>query len=180
LAPKSLRLKQLSISAFLLVHLGGLAVWNMPICPIRDRLVPVYQYYMCPLGLWQNWTMFAPEPVKNTTSLQAIAVDKNGFMYQFAFPKMVDFSWLEGVTRVRHSKFAANVGTEGYPEFREIAARHVVRALELPPEVFPVDVEVQYLVKMSPPPGTVPDPMVVPIVHPIKAFRFPTWQEARP
>jgi hypothetical protein len=180
LAPKSLRLKQLSISAFLLVHLGGLAVWNMPICAIRDRLVPVYQYYMCPLGLWQNWTMFAPEPVKNTTSLQALAVDKNGFMYQYAFPKLVDFSWLEGVTRVRHSKFAANVGVEDYPQFREIAARHVVRALELPPEVFPVDVEVQYLVKVSPPPGTVPDPMVVPIVHPIKAYRFPTWQEARP
>lgn len=180
MAPKSLRWKQLTISAFLLVHLVGLAVWNMPICAIRDRLVPVYQYYMCPLGLWQNWTMFAPEPVKNTTTLQALVVDKNGFMYQFAFPKLVDFSWLEGVTRVRHSKFAANVGEAGYPEFREIAARHVVRALELPPEVFPVDVEVQYLVKMSPPPGTVPDPMVVPIVHPIKAFRFPTWQEARP
>jgi hypothetical protein len=180
LTPKSLRLKQLAISVFLLGHLAALAVWNMPICTIRDRLVPVFKYYMCPLGLWQNWAMFAPEPLKNSVTVQAIAVDKNGIMYEYAFPKMADFSWLEGVTRVRHSKFSANVGAEGYAEYREVAARHVVRSLNLPPDLFPVDVELQYLVKVASPPGKVPDPMEMPVVHPIKAYRFPTWEEARP
>lgn len=178
--PVSWRLKRWVISAFLLLHLGALAVWNMPNCPLRYRLLPRLAYYMLPTGLWQNWTMFAPNPMRHGLKLQALAVDKNGIMYEYAFPKLTDFSVWEGITKVRFSKYPAYLISDDYAAHREMTARHVVRHLDLPREVFPVDVELQYLVKESPPPGSVPDPMVPPVVRPIKAYRFPTWEEARP
>ena len=69
---------------------------------------------------------------------------------------------------------------DDYASHREMSARHVVPQLNLPPEVFPVDVELQYLVREAPPLGHAPDPMAPTKVDPIKAYRFPTWEEARP
>jgi hypothetical protein len=135
---------------------------------------------MLPTGLWQNWTMFAPDPMRHAFMLQALAVDKNGVMYEYAFPHLIDYSVWRGIARVRHSKYPTYLAIDEYAAHREMTARHVVRALDLPPEVFPVDVELQYLVKEAPPLGQVPDPMVPPKIQPIKAYRFPTWEEARP
>lgn len=178
--PVSWRIKKVAISAFLLIHLAALVVWNIPFCAIRARLAPKFAKYMLPTGQWQNWTMFAPDPMRHAFMLQALAVDKNGIMYEFAFPRMADFSVWQGIPRVRHSKYPTYLVLDEYASHREMTARHVVRTLGLPPEVFPVDVELQYLVKEAPPPGQVPDPMAAPKVQPIKAYRFPTWEEARP
>lgn len=180
MVPISMRVKRWAISAFLLLHLAALAVWNFPNCAIRARLLPTFATYMLPTGLWQNWTMFAPDPMRHAFMLQALAVDRNGVMHEYAFPRLCDVSIWRAIPRVRHSKYPTYLAVDDYASHREMAARHVVRALGLPPEAFPVDVELQYLVKEAPPPGQVPDPMVPPKVQPIKAFRFPTWEEARP
>jgi len=171
------RLKRLAISAFLLVHLAALALWNMPGCALRQRAFRAVAHYVYPLGLWQNWAMFAPDPVRHTVTLQAIAVDRNGIMYDYAFPKMADYSLWGRALRVRHSKFASYFASEEFANHRQVAARHVVRQLAIPAEGFPVDVEIQYQVRETPPPGTVPDPMAPTRTHPLKAYRFPTWED---
>jgi hypothetical protein len=180
LIPVAWRMKRWAISAFLLFHLAALTVWNIPNCAIRSRLQPKFAPYMFPTGLWQNWTMFAPDPMRHAFILNAIARDKNGIMYEFPFPKMSDFDIWRAMPRVRHSKYPCYLNDDEYASHREMTARHVVRTLDLPPEVFPVDVELQYLVKEAPPPGQVPDPMAAMKIQPIKAYRFPTWEEARP
>jgi hypothetical protein len=180
LIPISWRLKRWAISAFLLFNVAALAVWNFPRGAIHDRLTPMLAYYMLPTGLWQNWTMFAPNPMQNAFMLQALAVDKNGIMYEYVFPKLADFSVWRAIPRVRHSKYPTYLMIEDYAGHREMTARYVVRQLNLPPEVFPVDVELQYRVRPAPPLGQAPDPMAVTRIDPIKAFRFPTWEEARP
>jgi hypothetical protein len=180
LIPTIWRWKRWAISAFLLFHVVTLIVWNFPKGAIHERLAPWLRYYVLPTGLWQCWTMFAPDPMHHAFMLQALAVDKNGIMYEYKFPKLADFSVWRAIPRVRHSKYPTYLMLEDYAAHREMAARHVVRALDLPPEVFPVDVELQYLVREAPPLGQVPDPMAATKVEPIKAFRFPTWEEARP
>jgi hypothetical protein len=180
LIPVSWYAKKWAISAFVLFHLTALTVWNLPNCAIRQRTVQNFAPYMLPTGLWQNWTMFAPDPMRHAFMLQAMAADKNGVMYEYHFPHLVNYSVLDGIARVRHSKYPTYLAIDEYAGQREMTARHVVRALGLPPEVFPVDVELQYLVKEAPPVGQVPDPMVPPKIQPIKAYRFPTWEEARP
>ena len=51
------------LSAFVTFHVAATVVWVMPLCPIRNELSPWFQYYIVPLGLWQSWAMFAPDPV---------------------------------------------------------------------------------------------------------------------
>ncbi len=172
--------KRLAISAFLVIHLAALFLWNMPYCAIRVRTLDFAVRYLYPLGLWQNWAMFAPDPVQNTLMLQAVAVDKNGVLYNFAFPKMADFTLWQGVPRVRHTKFSSYFANDEFAAHREFGARHVVRQLNIPREAFPVEVELQYVVRDTPPPGTVPDPMAPTRTVPIKAYRFPTWEETHP
>ena len=172
-------LKRLAISSFLVIHLMVLLAWNIPYSAIRNRLLNTTIHYLYPLGLWQNWAMFAPDPIQNTLTLQAIAIDKNGILYNFAFPRMTDFTLLQGVPRVRHSKFTTYFANEEFVAHREFGARYVVRQLNIPPEAFPVEVELQFEVRDTPPAGTAPDPMAPTRTVPIQAYRFPTWEEAR-
>ena len=172
--------KRIAISAFLIFHLSIVLLWNLPYCAIRVRAMNLTIRYLYPLGLWQNWAMFAPEPVKNTMTLQAIAIDKNGVLYNFAFPKMADFTLWQGVSRVRHSKYTSYFASDEFATHREFGARHVVRQLDIPAEAFPVEVELQYVVRDTPETGTAPDPMAPTRVVPIKAYRFPTREETRP
>ena len=178
--PITWRVKRWAISAFVLFHVAAIAIWNFPKGAIHERIVPHLVSYMLPTGLWQNWTMFAPDPMRHAFSLQALAVDKNGIMHEFAFPKLADRGIWEAIPRVRHSKFPTYLMLDEYASHREMVARYVVRELDLPPESFPVEVELQYAIKEAPPLGQVPDPMAAIKLQPIKAYRFPTWEEARP
>jgi len=171
--------KRLAISAFLIFHLTIVFVWNLPYCAIRNYALDFSIKYLYPLGLWQNWAMFAPDPIRNTLTLEAIAVDRNGVLYNFAFPRMTDFTLLEGVTKVRHSKFTTYFANDEFIAHREFGARHAIRQLNIPAESFPVEVELQFVVRDTPPAGTVPDPMAPTRTVPIQAYRFPTREETR-
>lgn len=174
------RLKRGAITTFLVLHLAALAVWNMPSCPLQAKCVGTASYYMQPLGLWQNWAMFAPNPAANTITLEAIAIDREGMLYHFEFPKMADYSLGEGILRVRHSKYTSYFGVEAFDVLREMAARHVIRSLAIPAAKFPVELELQYRIRETPAPGIVPDPMAPTRITPIKAYRFDTPEEAQP
>jgi hypothetical protein len=170
-----------AISAFLVVHVSAVTLWVLPASPLRLRVMNVASYYILPLGLWQYWGMFAPDPVRDTVMLEAEVVDARGLRYSFAFPRLADYSKWRGVPRVRHSKFAANMAVEECATNREFAARHVVRRLGLPASAFPVVAQLLYQVRLSPPPGgPPPDPMTPTRPHIIATYRFPSLDEVMP
>ena len=173
--------RRLAISAFLIGHMGAVSIWVLPPCPIQRRFAGSLAYYILPLGLWQYWGMFAPDPVRDTLMLEAEAIDVRGIRYNFAFPRLADYSRWEGTFRFRHAKYAANMGGEESAAQREFAARHVIRQLGLPAEAFPVDVQLRYQVRLTPPPGEPPaDPMTPTQPHPIESYRFPNLEEVGP
>jgi hypothetical protein len=64
---------------------------------------------------------------------------------------------------------------------REFAARHVVRQLNLPTEAFPVDVQLVFQVRQTPPPGSPPvDPMTPTVQSPLARYHFEKLSEVRP
>ena len=67
--------RRLAISAFVLFHLSALIIWTMPACAIKDRFQAPYRYYILPLGIWQWWAIFAPEPVRENQVLEAEVID---------------------------------------------------------------------------------------------------------
>ena len=158
--------RRLLISTFLVFHMGATAVWVMPQCPIRKEFAPWVQYYIVPLGLWQLWAMFAPDPVRDTVTLEAEVIDANGVRYRFEFPRLADYNWWQGIPRFRYSKYAANLACEDFALAREFAAHHVLRRLKLPAEVYPVSVHLLYQSRTTPPPGS-PSPELDPMT-PVK------------
>lgn len=172
---------RLGISAFLVFHMAATVIWVLPACPLRLRCADTVGYYILPLGQWQYWGMFAPDPVRDTITLEADAVDSRGLRTAFAFPKLADFSTWQGIPRFRHSKFAANQAVADLQLQREYTARHVVRQLRMPDEAFPVDVHLLYQIRATPPPGGPPaDPMTPAQPYLVGTFHFETPGEVRP
>jgi hypothetical protein len=169
------------ISAFVIFHLAAVTLWIMPTCVIKARFLAIAAYYVLPLAQWQYWGMFAPDPVHNTVTLEAVVLDANSIFHSFAFPCEASRSRLNATLHYRHSKYAANFSNKvEFLAHREFAARHVIRQLRLPADAFPVQVQLMFRVWPTPPPGTLPDPMLQPTLQVIDTFRFPTLQEALP
>src|SRR3954447_26051577 len=171
-------LRRLAISACLLFHLSATAIWLLPRCPIRLRFAPLASYYILPLGLWQFWAMFAPDPVRDTITLEAEVIDRDGLRYGFAFPRLADYTWWQGIPRFRYSKYAANLVCDEFALPREYAARHVLRRLNLPASVFPDAVHLFYQVRPTPPPDS-PSPTVDPMT-PTRPFVIGTYRIESP
>jgi len=101
--------RRLVISAFVLFHLSALMIWTMPSCYIKDRFNKPFHYYVLPLGIWQWWAIFAPEPVRDTTVVNAEVVDVKGIRHIHEFPRVRDLSWWSRIPRYRNPKFTNNM-----------------------------------------------------------------------
>ena len=173
--------RRLAISGFLVVHLTSVAIINLPASALRRAAIFPATFYLVPLGLDQAWGMFAPNPVFHAMTLEATTVDKDGIRRTFRFPRMTDFTPWQAIPRVRHSKYASNCGVETNVAIREFAVRHAIRQLAIPAESFPVEAELLYQVRETPPPGSPPaDPMKPPVPLTLQTYRFPTLAEVQP
>lgn len=168
------------ISAFLVVHLSATLLWVVPECPIRQRTIGTVSCYIMPLGLWQFWTMFSPDPMRDTFTLEAEVVDAKGIRALFQFPKLADYSAWQGIPRFRHSKYAVNLMVDSLEPAREFAARHAVRQLHLPSGAFPVEVQLIYQVRPPQPPGEAIDLMTPTRRTPFATYQFASVTEVQP
>jgi hypothetical protein len=175
--------RRMVISAFVIYHLSAVAIWTLPSCYIKDHFqTPYYQYYTLPLGLWQWWAIFAPDPLRDTVVLDAEVVDAKGIRHIYEFPRLADLPWWKKIARYRNPKFTGNVAVDEYKKTREFTAHHVVRQLGLGPEAFPLWVSLYHKIKASPEPGTtaVADPMAPPRINLLERYQFASIKEVRP
>jgi hypothetical protein len=154
----------------------------MPDCAIKDRFINPYRYYVLPLGIWQWWAVFAPDPLRETRVLEAEVIDAKKLIHVYEFTKIADLSWNEKLTRYRNPKFTDNMLTGGeYGKHREFTARHAVRQLGLKENSFPLSVSLYVKVRDTPPAGTaVADLMTPPRIHMLERFQFASMKEVRP
>jgi hypothetical protein len=170
-----------AISAFVIFHLSALIMWTMPNCAVKAQFLRPYRYYILPLGLWQWWAIFAPDPIRNTMVLNAEVLDAKGMRHTYEFPRIGDLPWWQQFGRYRHPKFTANMTIDEYKTHRTFTARHAVRQLGLGNEAFPVWVSLYLDIKDSPPPGTgASDPMATRRVEVVDRFQFASLKEVRP
>jgi hypothetical protein len=168
------------LSTFCIAQITATVIWCLPACPVKAAALPWLEFYMMPTGQWQYWGMFAPDPATNSFTLEADVVDSRGLRATFAFPRLADYSLLGGVARFRHSKYAANLNDSFATVERELAARYVVRQLGIPESAFPVDVNLIYQLRVTPPPGGPPaDPMAPTRTRAICTIHFTKPWEVR-
>ncbi len=175
-------LRRGAISVFVVVHLAATVVWVLPNCPLRASTIGVVQCYIVPLGFWQSWAMFAPDPQRDSMTLDAEVIDARGIRSIHPFPKMADYpTRLAKLARFRHPKYAANLLMPDTDPERKIAARYVLRRLGLPDEAYPLTVSLVYHLRVSPPPGGPPaDPMTPEQPAVACTISFANPSEARP
>jgi hypothetical protein len=173
--------RRLVIFAFVLFHLSALVVWTMPPCYIKERFAKHFQYYVLPLGIWQWWALFAPNPVCNTVVLDAEVIDAKGIRHSFEFPRIGDLPWWSKIPRYRNPKLTHNMNNEEFAKQRQFSARHAVRQLGLGPEAFPLWVTLYFKINDSPPPGTaLADPMAPSHLQVLERYEFTSLKEVRP
>jgi hypothetical protein len=166
------------ISSFLIVHISAVLIWVMPGCPIRQRMFGLASCYILPLGLWQAWAMFAPNPARDSVVLEAEIIDAKGMRHIHPFTSLAHYSWYSALPRYRHFKFAYNVSLDEFATARKFVARHALRSLDLGEDVYPVRVSLMYQVTPAPPDGVaVRDPMAPKPSVLVDAFDFRSRKE---
>jgi hypothetical protein len=172
---------RLLISAFVIFHVTATVIWLTPNSPLKQRVMPALVNYMVPLGLWQAWAMFSPDPLRETISLESEVVDRRGMRHVFEFPKVADLPWWQKMPGFRHSKFASNLLSDEFVLQRVFTARHAVRQLGLRADAFPVHVSLYFQVSDPPPPGsTGSDPMAPKRLHQLASYDFASREEVLP
>ncbi len=175
------RLARLALSAFLLVHLAAILVWNLPESALKQRIGSWAGSYLLPTGQWQHWGMFAPEPLRETLALEAQARDSQGIIHIYKFPRMADRPVAAAFSGYRHSKFSHNLLAETAVAYREFAARHAARSWNLPAASFPLDLDLYHNMwrpaEIGQPPA---DPSRPPEIRFLQAYRFASPQDLLP
>lgn len=172
--------KRVVISAFVLFHLAALSIWTNPECLIKNRFAPVFRYYVLPLGLWQWWGVFAPDPLKDTLYLNVEVIDSKGLRHLYEFPRIGDLPWWKKLAHYRDPKFAANMPVEEYKTLRVFTARHAVRQLGLKSDAFPLTASLFFEIRSTPPPGTSEiDPMAPKRIEMIDRIQIASLSEVR-
>ncbi len=82
----------------------------------NDRLVRdgLPHYYIEPLGLWQYWDMFAPDPMQSDFYFEAVMQFQDGTIKSVEFPRIVKMPLLARYTKERFRKYGERVRESEY------------------------------------------------------------------
>jgi hypothetical protein len=130
------RVGRLLISAFVIVTVGSLIVWNMPSSKLREEAMRAARPFVYAIGLDQNWAVFAPNPRSVTLEMYARVTyaDTSRVVRRFpsggpVFGAYRDFrwrKWAEWATQDANKSLWAPAAK--YVAHNEIeAGRHAVR-----------------------------------------------------
>jgi hypothetical protein len=101
------------ISAFLLVTLASIVFANLPQSKLRRDVLRADEYYLNAAGVDQTWSLFAPEPRRQSVALRARVQYANGSTHTWRVPRGDDLigsywdyhwqKWLEFVVDDNHA-----------------------------------------------------------------------------
>jgi hypothetical protein len=99
--------KRAAISAFLLFHICAISVWCLPFrLPASTAFKGLIRPYMLWSGLFQNWNMFAPDPLMLNGFVEAEIVFRDGKTGRWSFPRTEQLGLADRYFKERYRKFA--------------------------------------------------------------------------
>ncbi len=93
------------ISIFILFHIVGTLLWNMPDSYTRSKLLEYVRPYMIKTCLMQSWSMFAPEPGRVNNYMEARVIFLDGRQKVFPFSRESQLSFWPQLINERFRKF---------------------------------------------------------------------------
>jgi hypothetical protein len=117
------------ISLFILFHLVAFAAWTVPVnAPLLDKFKNLIRPYMLWSGLFQAWNMFAPDPLRVNSYLEAEITLTNGEVLVWREPRMEKLNPVAQYFKERYRKYMnehLRLGAE--TQLLPDAARHLAR-----------------------------------------------------
>ena len=165
------RANRVVISAFILFHLvviisgaipeGLFLVKDLHLGGLLTTLNKALAHYSAPIGLNVGWSMFAPDPMRNNTYVDAEITYRDGRKHIWSFPQMQELGYYDRYVKERYRKFATErLWVEENSMLWPDAARYVAR-LNAKPSNPPQTVKLVHYwfeIPPPPPPGEQPSP----------------------
>ncbi len=131
--PLTARQKRSVTTVFIVIHLIAIYSWAMPPASgswngPKRFIDGIFRPYLLFTGLWQGWDMFAPDPLRINTYLEADITFEDGSTARWKFPRMEHMGKFRAYYKERWRKWAAdNVRLDRNSGLWPDAARYVAR-----------------------------------------------------
>lgn len=155
-------LSRLVLSALIGLHIAATLLWLMPKSALRDQARPATDNYIHYLGLWQSWSMFAPDPLRINMHLSATVTYRDGSQREWSFPRMPALDLVQRYQQERYRKFQEYARLDAYGYMWPGMARYIAQTADDQTGNPPVRVQLQRNWWVIPPPvvegGMIVDP----------------------
>ncbi|HLK68172.1 MAG TPA: DUF5819 family protein [Bryobacteraceae bacterium] len=120
--------------AFIAFHAVAITLW---VIPFNDTLTALVRRYVGPyfslLGLHQEWSLFAPDPIATNSYVDAEVLLRNGEMRVWNLPKLEGLGFQERYSKARYRKFTNWLYRDSYSYAWPDAARYIARQFKSSP-----------------------------------------------
>ncbi|HVE74731.1 MAG TPA: hypothetical protein VNA30_06560 [Mycobacteriales bacterium] len=107
------RAGQVVLTLLMVLIAAAVIAWNLPAGAPRDRLRPTAGHVLLPVGLDQDWSLFAPDPRSFSVGAYARVFMANGEVRLWTPPRggpilapYRDYRWQKYVERLRADEYA--------------------------------------------------------------------------
>jgi hypothetical protein len=116
------------VTVFVAVHIVAITLW---VIPVNDSLTRVVRKTVGPyfslVGLQQEWSLFAPDPIAANSYVDAEVVLEDGEVRTWDFPRLESLDFKERYGKARYRKFAGWLYRRNYAYAWADAARYAAR-----------------------------------------------------
>ena len=120
--------RKIMISLFVVMYICAIGLWLLPDSETKETLIAPLEPFILYTGLWQTYTVFAPNPRNFNLDLQATIVYRDGSSSVWKYPRMEQMGLLERMEKERFRKYGYdNLNSADnrvlWPDFARYVAR---------------------------------------------------------
>ncbi len=122
---------RLLATLFIAFHVASIALWVLPLNaslegPLRKAVGP----YFSLIGLRQEWSLFAPDPIAANSYVDAQVVFQNGDLAVWNFPRLEGLDFKERYSKARYRKYTGWLYRRNFAYAWPDAARYIARQFQ--------------------------------------------------
>jgi hypothetical protein len=116
------------LTLFIAFHIVSIALWALPFnASLTSFLRKWIGPYFSLMGLRQEWSLFAPDPIAVNSYIDAQVVFQNGDLRNWTFPRMEGLTFTERYSKARYRKYVGWLYRKNFAYAWRDAAHYVER-----------------------------------------------------
>lgn len=133
--------KPSAIKTYLLSLSAPMLVWESGGNGLTLKKRQIVDSYLYNTAMWQDWSMFAPDPLQVNRYVNATVTFQDGSTKIFDLPRLSQLNFLEAWIEKRYRKLQERIIGENGPGFRNDLCRYMARKLFVDKDNPPLRVE---------------------------------------